>query len=87
MREVSKDEYLKPGMVEKARYDDKDNSSKKKRSPAVVHKINILQNLNHASGDLGISPVNVKTSAARQQLLSVSVKNIELPDQYKVSDQ
>ena len=56
MREVSKDEYLRPGMVEKARYDDKDKDNKKKRSTAVVHKINILQNLNNASGDIGISP-------------------------------
>ena len=65
MREVSKDEYLRPGMVEKPRYEDKNNSGdKKKKSPAVLHKINILQNLNNNSGDLH-SPY-VRTSAARQ---------------------
>ena len=65
-------------MVEKARYDDSKGGKEKKRPQAVLHKINILQNLNH-SGEVGIPSPYVRSSA-RQQLLSVSVKNIELPD-------
>lgn len=61
-RDASKDEYLKPGMVESARYDLKDdqrNKDVKKLSPTAatrVHKINILQNLNsNETKEVGLS--------------------------------
>ena len=88
-RDASKDEHLRPGgMVESARYDVKEDQRKEatgKKSPARVHKINILQNLNsNDTKDVGVSSHNVRLSA-RQQLLSISVKNIELPSNYQVS--
>lgn len=90
-RDPSQDEYLKPGMVERGRYGDKaespTNENEKKPSkapPRKVHQISVLQNLSTSDAKQGAYSYNYKLSA-RQQPLSVSVKNIELPSQYRVS--
>lgn len=66
MREASKDEYLKPGMMESGRYEEEKNKDKNKKgkSPAVIHKINILQNLNSSdTKEVGLSSHNFRLSA------------------------
>ena len=80
-------------MVEKGRYGDNNkaepptNENEKKQpkvSPRKVHQISVLQNLSSSDAKQGAYNYNYKLSA-RQQPLSVSVKNIELPSQYRVS--
>ena len=64
MRDVSKDEYLKPGMMESGRYEEEKNKDTKNKGKSIIHKINILQNLNSSEmKDVGLSSHNVRLSA------------------------